>query len=393
MAAKYFFGVFVLCCVFLSTVDACLKLVLTADGFDGPLIFTQLSIDETKPLELQTGRAAYVAKDNESAVYIYHTVFSDGNARWILNTNLGGDEDAMAYSDSWAIAPHLTGFTADEKHNWNLFSSGSWQIDPSFELRCGDVSDDNIYFESSLDNINLAGFYMVRQSENPFPVYSMIKLFPGDEQMYLYRFNDKWLIGDEVGVDSCVAFVESDAEKATDIKNVEWRFLGSDSSVEGEEVEWNTNEAIVVTRVQVVGDEEMQADNIYDALRYRRSIKFIPEGQTYLTLRNELPIPTLGLGTGGMQGGDEVTKAVTYALREGYRMIDTAREYGNEQEIGQTIRNHMLEEDMPLRSEVFIQSKVWPTQLGFEPTTEAVEVTLRNLGTEYVDMYLIHWPK
>lgn len=73
-----------------------------------------------------------------------------------------------------------------------------------------------------------------------------------------------------------------------------------------------------------------------------------------------------------------------------YLNIDLAREYGNEFIIGEIFDE--LEENIPPREEVFIISKVWPTQLGFYPTSDAIYNSIDHLGTPYVDMYLLHWP-
>jgi diketogulonate reductase-like aldo/keto reductase len=77
---------------------------------------------------------------------------------------------------------------------------------------------------------------------------------------------------------------------------------------------------------------------------------------------------------------------VSYALKIGYRHIDTASLYGNESDVGKALHQSGL------RREVFITTKVWNTEQGYDTTLQACEKSLRRLGLAYVDLYLIHWP-
>ncbi len=109
-------------------------------------------------------------------------------------------------------------------------------------------------------------------------------------------------------------------------------------------------------------------------------------------------LPALGLGTWRMGGGmsadtsrdAEVLEALRYALQIGYRHFDTAEIYGNghaEELLGRALR----ESGIP-REEIFLTSKIWPDHLTYAGTLRACEGSLRRLGTEYLDLYLIHWP-
>lgn len=95
----------------------------------------------------------------------------------------------------------------------------------------------------------------------------------------------------------------------------------------------------------------------------------------------------IGLGTGGIYLED-AHAVFTTALAQGYRLFDLAREYRNE---------HLLAEALATsgvpRSEVFLQTKVWPTQLGFQPTLRAISTSLQQLRTGYIDHYMLHWPR
>lgn len=104
-------------------------------------------------------------------------------------------------------------------------------------------------------------------------------------------------------------------------------------------------------------------------------------------LNNGVEIPSLGFGVFKVQEGDEVFKAVLEALEAGYRLIDTAAVYGNEEGVGRAIKASGLK-----REEIFLTTKLWNTEQGYDKAFEAFETSLRKLDTDYVDLYLIHWP-
>ncbi|KAI8810267.1 NADP-dependent oxidoreductase domain-containing protein [Cladochytrium replicatum] len=106
-----------------------------------------------------------------------------------------------------------------------------------------------------------------------------------------------------------------------------------------------------------------------------------------ILLRDGNKIPAIGLGVWQARGA-EVVKAVELSIRNGYRHIDTAELYGNEHEVGEGIRASGVP-----REEIFITTKVWITNLGYEKTIAAFEKSLRKLQTSYVDLYLIHGPQ
>ncbi|MEV7132431.1 aldo/keto reductase [Arthrobacter sp. NPDC093128] len=105
-----------------------------------------------------------------------------------------------------------------------------------------------------------------------------------------------------------------------------------------------------------------------------------------VTLNNGVEMPQLGFGVFQVPD-DETTAAVTAALAAGYRSIDTAAIYANEEGTGRAL----AESGIP-REELFITSKLWIEDLGYEPTFAAFEASLDKLGLEYLDLYLIHWP-
>lgn len=105
-------------------------------------------------------------------------------------------------------------------------------------------------------------------------------------------------------------------------------------------------------------------------------------------LSNGVELPCLGFGTYMIPNNEEGAQAVADALRLGFRHIDTAAQYGNEDMVGRVI----AESGIP-RNEIFITSKLKNAEQGYESTLAAFEQTCADLGTDYVDLYLIHWPK
>ena len=106
-----------------------------------------------------------------------------------------------------------------------------------------------------------------------------------------------------------------------------------------------------------------------------------------ITLSNGYAIPSLGFGTWQTPDGQTAVNAVKTAIDAGYRHIDTASIYGNEIGVGQGIR----ESGIP-RRDLFVTSKVWNDDRGYDKTFTAFEQTLSDLGLDYLDLYLIHWP-
>ncbi|MBY0146250.1 aldo/keto reductase [Neobacillus niacini] len=113
--------------------------------------------------------------------------------------------------------------------------------------------------------------------------------------------------------------------------------------------------------------------------------------QSTTSLYNGVKMPRFGLGVFKVEEGPELVHAVKFAIKHGYRSIDTAAIYGNEEGVGQAIQEAMTEYGIK-RDELFITSKVWNSDLGYESTIAAYETSLGKLGLDYLDLYLIHWP-
>lgn len=106
-----------------------------------------------------------------------------------------------------------------------------------------------------------------------------------------------------------------------------------------------------------------------------------------LELANGVKMPQLGLGVYKMTDPGQTVEAITYAIETGYRAIDTAAIYENERETGEAVRHSGVP-----REELFITSKVWNTDQGYDGTLRAFETSLKKLGLDYLDLYLTHWP-
>ncbi len=113
----------------------------------------------------------------------------------------------------------------------------------------------------------------------------------------------------------------------------------------------------------------------------------ITDLQGTFKLHNGVAMPYFGLGVYLAEDGQEVVNAVKWALDAGYRHIDTAAVYHNEEGVGRGIAESGLK-----REEVFLVSKVWNSDQGYESTLKAFDASLQRLGTDYLDLYLVHWP-
>ncbi len=105
-------------------------------------------------------------------------------------------------------------------------------------------------------------------------------------------------------------------------------------------------------------------------------------------LNNGMHIPQIGLGVFKVEDGREVEETIDIAFKAGYRSIDTAAIYRNEEGVGRAIAYSGIP-----REELFITSKVWNDDQGYDSTLRAFDESLQRLGLDYLDMYLIHWPK
>jgi len=106
-----------------------------------------------------------------------------------------------------------------------------------------------------------------------------------------------------------------------------------------------------------------------------------------LSLSSGAAIPQVGLGVWQTPAGTTARQAVLEALRVGYRHVDTARIYGNEADVGAAVRSSGVP-----REQVFVTTKLWNDDQGYDQTLRAFDASLQRLGLDYVDLYLLHWP-
>lgn len=102
-------------------------------------------------------------------------------------------------------------------------------------------------------------------------------------------------------------------------------------------------------------------------------------------------MPQVGLGVFRVENTDTAKEAVKHAIKNGYRSIDTAMIYQNEEKVGEGIREALAETDLS-REDLFITSKLWMDDYGRENVAEAYQASLDRLGLDYLDLYLVHWP-
>jgi diketogulonate reductase-like aldo/keto reductase len=114
--------------------------------------------------------------------------------------------------------------------------------------------------------------------------------------------------------------------------------------------------------------------------------KIMSTANSLITLNNGIDMPALGLGV-FLASSEQTADAVETAIARGYRLIDTAAAYNNERQVGEGIRRSGI-----ARGEIFITTKLWVADYGHESTRPAFEASLRRLGLDYIDLYLLHWP-
>lgn len=111
----------------------------------------------------------------------------------------------------------------------------------------------------------------------------------------------------------------------------------------------------------------------------------------YIEFYNGNQMPMLGLGTFRVENDDTCKEAVKHAIESGYRSIDTAKVYGNEEQVGQGIKEG-LESTGLNREDIFVTSKLFFEDFGRKNVAQAYETSIQKLGLDYLDLYLVHWP-
>lgn len=371
----------------------------------GSLMFHQIEIDSPLLQNLfNSGRPSYVSHGNDGeTLYLYHISFASGEGRWVINDVLGETDRARSYITSWAILPFYVPFTHDELSSKEWMTpfppDYSWEIDDSLSIACAaGALDRTVFFDSSKKYVNkLSGYYVERlissNHEHQGPIYSQIKFYDTPSH-YMYIIGDEasgyhWLISNEIGADAGLAMARYSSLFADEVTS-EWLFATDDP-----ESPWNLDVDASIISSFLFDSRRGYTDAVTplpQALHQMRSIPKIPS-QGYYQMRNGVPIPAVGLGTGGILREDS-KEVFTSALSIGYQLFDLAREYGNEHIMGYILDNHgLVSDERFLRKNNFFETKVWPTNLGFIPTTREIYVSMAELFTNYIDLYLLHWPE
>jgi methylglyoxal/glyoxal reductase len=126
-----------------------------------------------------------------------------------------------------------------------------------------------------------------------------------------------------------------------------------------------------ISGIKYIKQEEIIMANIFDKIK----------------LHNGVEMPVLGLGVYKVEEGTQIEETIHSAFDLGYRLIDTASFYNNEEGVGRAIRNSNIP-----REKLFITTKVWNSEQGYDNTLQAFDRSMEKLGLEYLDLYLVHWP-
>lgn len=297
----------------------------------------------------------------------------------MIGDTLGSRDSGIAFGESWAVMPQLLhAINGNDGGVWAVLTENGWEKDDSLYLTClssteeGEAPDNTIFLDVTGWSWDLSGFYV--QTGDESPLFSQIAI-PGGEARYLYKVDSLWIVGDIPFAEEGLAYVADDALLPAQITNHEWNFAHDN--------QWIPFHSFVISSTRDF--------NIYAMLWEHRRIRYLPEKQDFFELRNNLVMPSFGLGTGGIN--PEVSRnMIRDSLRIGYRMLDLAREYRNEAMVSEIFDERADSEEIPLRHEVFLVTKVWPTHLGFQATSDEIARSMYALKTSYIDMYMIHWP-
>lgn len=435
-------------------VQACRTVRLQSIAADLDMTLTQVAIDEQAESPdlkefAENGRPMYqfVANLSPSDVdiyYLFHEKTSDptGTGRWVLASYRLDNKRPFrkfhltfhALVESWAILPHLIDDISDSNASrspWQirLPTNKRWTADPAFQVQCysleNEEDDSALFFESSVKHQHhLTGFYVRRYLSDHFispnevtNVYTKIKIYPEDSLFSLYDIsihsdeeNDiirHWIISNErVGSEAGIVYAADNSANADLIPDeAVWNFIGKISENQSAPGGWIFDESARVLSVRKYYMNLRNSDfesftsqkklSIMKVLREIRRLKPHPANPMQQVLSNGVGIPRIGLGTGGISHED-CERVFTEAIDMGYQLFDMAREYGNEHILGHVAtyqKDHDPRAIRKMRQQLFYETKVWPTNLGFEPTIHEVLASLGDLRTHHIDLYLLHWSK
>jgi hypothetical protein len=256
---------------------------------------------------------------------------------------------------------------------FKVHKEGKWVGDSSFELECADGLDSTIYLDIASDPWQLSGYYVEISDQ----LYSRIR-YDLQTAYFLYYVDGEWLIGPVPDVKSGVAFTRSSAQRPHLLASQEWNVHFNNK--------WTSFAA------KVIGVNPHTHVSLPEQLRTIRNTSLLPASNSKsFSLRNGLAIPAVGLGMGGLPS-QSILNILHTSVDKGYRMFDSAREYGNEWALRELLASQSPVRAKALtREEFFFISKVWPTFLGFTPTSSELLVSLAQLKSSYMNLYFLHW--
>ena len=336
-----------------SDVQAC-TLIDVSSSIIGDIQFSVLSEENIT----STGRPTFYSES--SGLYLYHDDEGERMGRWVIGNDFLG-QDALSYVESWGVHPtllHAAHDTWDVK--WFSAKDDLWELDASMRITCAAQLTDSyfgentFYFDGASLLPHLSGFYVEVSKSNELisngPIFSLVS-HSLNEQIFMHATVGEngmrtWIIGTEKGADRGLAYIYDDAETPNKISDINWSYSVDD--------EWVSGEGFIIQ-----GDLD---HNVYFNLRAHRALKYIPQGQDFFLLRNLIPVPAVGFGTGALR---TPATSIPRAIETGYRFLDLARGYENENFVGEMFMKELKNNSFPRREEVFLLSKVWPTDLGF----------------------------
>lgn len=375
---------------FISFISSCFKLEIT-----GSLSYSFQFHLLSSSLPSLNQRNIYKTENTKNKTYYLYFIIlneKEGIGRWIINDILGSTTQAIAYIDSWSILPYLINEEKNQS-NWIVYNNG-WKNEPNFKLICTSSLEDNLlpfYFDPLLIGWELSGYYLPINNT----VYLHVKLHY-QKQLYFYKYYDQWIIGENPNINVGLAYI-TDSLSRTPFeitKTNQWNIL--------QDKVWITNVTanLIYTNTSL---NENKHDTINKKLRRVRSLQ-LPTNKLQFTqqqlkhrifrkLSNGLNIPLIGLGTGGI-GVHKLPTTLQYSNSIGYQLYDLAREYRNEHIVGRLLTDSDVIPSLKgQRKNMFLISKVWPTHLGYQQTINQVIASLNELKTNYIDLYLLHWPQ
>jgi hypothetical protein len=367
------------------------RVVELDSAFYGTVFFTQFPLDSPEIAALPvTGRPSYFApRENNRNLYLYHRFDKvSGRGQWIINDGISDNDVALANIDSWAVLPTMAKSIQDDipRNGWRVYDTDRWRLEPAMELKCAPNSvDRTIFFETEhFESLRVNGYYLERYVSDAHPyqgkVYTHVRLdIDRDVPVYLFEYNHDnrhvWLIGEQLGRDLAITFSTDEATQPSEITSI-WHAVDAYGK-------WEPEYTAELWSYENVGDTE-RYPSMFEYVLHMRSMPIEYNQAHYL--RNLVRIPRIGLGTGGIppEGSMLLFQA---ALKMKYQLFDSAHEYESEHGLGMAVFHEGI------RRHVFLQSKVWPTQLGFQETTHALTESLKALQTGYLDQFMLHWPE